>query len=169
MDDFKGKTLAPDGGGSNEGAATRANIIRKMMPDSLEGNFYKKTNQTQQYIVIHNTAGGDADSNVGWFHSGNQPGTSIHFVCDDKKVYQLMELNWKAHHCGDAKDAAHASSPMTNSNTLGIEVADGYDPNTQTYNSSRVDLNKAAEVCIELTRYLMKELNILIERGNNND
>ena len=142
MDDFKGKTLAPDGGGSNDEAAARANIIRKLMPDGLEGRFYKKTNQTQKYIVIHNTAGGDADSNVSWFHSGNQPGTSIHFVCDDEKVYQLMELNWKAHHCGDGD----GSSGITNSNTLGIECADGYNPGTQTYDSSRVNLEKAAEV-----------------------
>ena len=151
---------APDGGASNESSAAKANIIRKMMPDSLEGKFYSKKSQTQQYIVIHNTAGGDADSNVSWFHSGNQPSTSIHFVCDDKKVYQLMELNWKAHHCGDKKDSAHANSPMSNSNTLGIEVADGYNPSTKKYDSTRVNLDKAAEVVIELTRYLMKELNI---------
>ena len=153
-------TKAQDGGASNDQAAAKANIVRKMMPDSLVGKFYSKGPQTQKYIVIHNTAGGDADSNVSWFHSGQQPGTSIHFVCDDEKVYQLMELNWKAHHCGDKKDAAHASSPMTNSNTLGIEVADGYNPSTGKYDSSRVNLDKAAEVVIELTRYLMKELNI---------
>lgn len=139
-----------DGGAGNTQSSARTNIIRKMMPDSLEGKFYKKTPQTQQYIVIHNTAGGTASSNCDWFHSGQQPSTSIHYCVDDKEVYQLLENNWKAHHCGDKKDADHASSPMSNSNTIGIEVADG----------DKVDHNKAIEVTIELTRYLMKEMNI---------
>ena len=150
MDDFKGKTLAPDGGGSNDQAAAKANIIVKMMPSSLDGKSYSSTPQTNTYIVIHNTAGGTASSNTNYFHNGaDGRHVSTHFVIDDSEVYQLLELNWKGHHVGDGD----GSSGITNRNTIGIEVADG----------GTVNHYKAVEVVIELTRYLMKEMNIDVD------
>ena len=138
---------APDGGASNDQAAAKANIIVKMMPSSLDGVAYKSTPQTQKYIVIHNTAGGTASSNVDYFHSGSDGRhVSTHYVVDDKEAYQVLENNWKGHHVGDGD----GSSGITNSNSIGIEVADG----------SSVDHTKAVEVVIELTRYLMKQMNI---------
>ena len=141
---------AQDGGAGNTQSAARINIIRKIMPTSLDGKSYKSATQTNTYIVIHNTAGGTAATNVDYFHKGaDGRNVSTHYVIDDKEVYQILENNWKGHHVGDGD----GSSGKTNSNTIGIEVADG----------NTVDHAKAVEVAIELTRYLMKEMNIGID------
>lgn len=130
-----------------------ANIIKKMMPESLNGKSYSNASQNNTYIVIHNTAGGTAKSNAEYFHRGAD-GRKVctHYVIDDKEIYQLLENNWKGHHCGDAKDDSHKATPMGNNNTIGIEVADG----------NNVDHNKSIEVCIELTRHIMKQTGISV-------
>ena len=131
------------------------NIIRKIMPTSLDGVSYSSKAQTNKYIVIHNTAGrlyenvATAARTVQYFHNNEEgASTSTHYVIDDKEMYQLLENNWKGHHVG-----GNNSSGYVNGNTIGIEVADG--PN--------IDHKQAVENVIELTRYLMKELNIPAE------
>ena len=147
---------AVGGGAGNTQSSARTNIIKKLMPDSLAGKSYWKNNQTNTWIVVHNTAGGTASSNTNYFHGGSDGRyTCTHFVIDDKEVYQLLELNWKGTHAGGASGQMWRDNPIDtsscgNSNSIGIEVADG----------DSVDHNKAIEVCIELVRYLMKELNI---------
>ena len=131
------------------------NIIRKIMPTSLNGISYSSSIQTNKYIVIHNTAGrvyenvATAARTVQYFHTNEEGAcTSTHYVIDDKEIYQLLENNWKGHHVGGDN-----ASGYINGNTIGIEVADG--PN--------VNHEQAVENVIELTRYLMKELNIPVE------
>ena len=150
---------AVGGGAGNTQSSARTNIIKKLMPDSLAGKSYWKNNQTNTWIVVHNTAGGTASSNTNYFHGGSDGRyTCTHFVIDDKEVYQLLELNWKGTHAGGASGQMWRDNPIDtsscgNSNSIGIEVADG----------DSVDHNKAIEVCIELVRYLMKELNIDVD------
>ena len=116
--------------------------------------------QTNSYIVIHNTAGGTAKSCWNTFdanlHGRGRDGIACQYTVDDKEGYQMLEDNWGAGHCGSGN--AHYApwgdgvKNVNNSNTLGIEVADG----------SSVDAAKAIENCIELTRYLMQAYNIPI-------
>ena len=149
---------------------------------SLAINTSKKKNGygaiTPQYIVIHNTAGGTASSNADWFCNGaGGSGNCTQFITDDKEIYQIMPPTQKARHIqgsntSGGKGCASWSSTnapalsqcgATNSNSIGIEVADGYNPSTNTYDSSKVDMTKAVELTIELTRYLMQQYNIPIE------
>ena len=133
---------------------------------------------TPQYIVIHNTAGGTASSNAQYFVDGaGGSGNCTQFITDDKEIYQIMPPTQKAQHIqgsntSGGKGCTAWSSTLapamqqcgaTNSNSIGIEVADAYNPSTNTYDESRVDMKKAVELTIELTRYLMKQYNIPIE------
>ena len=137
-----------------------------------------KATITPQYIVIHNTAGGTASSNAEWFYSGaGGSGNCTHFTVDDKEIWQCLKLNQKAQHIQGSntsggkgcKDWANKNAPAlsqcgaTNSNSIGIEVADGYNPKTNTYDESKVNMKGAVEMTIELTRYLMQQYNIPIE------
>jgi lysophospholipase L1-like esterase len=132
-------------------------VTRKIMPSSLDGKAYKSTPQTNQWIVIHNTAGGTASSNANYFHSGSE-GRNVcaHYVVDDQEIYQLLEDNWYGVHAGgDGQEYKDKWTPSnatdcTNSNSIGIEVADG----------DKVNHLEAIENVIELTRYLMKQYNI---------
>lgn len=133
---------------------------------------------TPQYIVIHNTAGGTASSNADWFCNGaGGSGNCTQFITDDKEIYQIMPPTQKARHIqgsntNGGKGCAAWSNTLapamqqcgaTNSNSIGIEVADAYNPNTNSYDNSKVDMAKAVELTIELTRYLMTQYNIPIE------
>ena len=133
---------------------------------------------TPQYIVIHNTAGGTANSNANFFKNGaNGTGNCTQFITDDKEIYQIMSPTTKARHIqgsntNGGKGCSAWSNTLapalsqcgaTNSNSIGIEVADGYNPNTGQYNESTVNMAKAVELTIELTRYLMTQYNIPIE------
>ena len=133
---------------------------------------------TPQYIVIHNTAGGTANSNANFFKNGaNGSGNCTQFITDDKEIYQIMSPTTKARHIQGSNTnggkgctawsntlaPALSQCGATNSNSIGIEVADGYNPNTGQYNESTVNMAKAVELTIELTRYLMTQYNIPIE------
>ena len=139
-------------------------IQRKIMPASLDGTSYKSKKQTNTFIVVHNTAGRQYDNvstaakTVQYFHTNEaKANTSAHYCIDDKEIYQILENDWKGHHTtgkGYHEEwgiTKHCGG--TNSNSIGIEVADG--PN--------VDHNKAIENLIELCRHLMKEMNIGID------
>ena len=107
-----------------------------------------------KYIVIHDTGnkskGADADAHFNYFNGGNR-NSSADFFVDDKKILQVNDYTryytWQV---GDGK----GKYGVTNANSIGIEIcvnADG-------------DYEKAFNNAIELTKYLMKELNIPIER-----
>ncbi len=162
----------PGAGSSNTGSGTGSLAINTSKKKQGYGAI------TPQYIVIHNTAGGTASSNADWFCSGaGGSGNCTQFITDDKEIYQIMSPTQKARHIqgsntGGGKGCASWASSnapalsvcgATNSNSIGIEVADGYNPNTNTYDSSKVDMAKAVELTIELTRYLMTQYNIPIE------
>lgn len=107
-----------------------------------------------KYIVIHDTGnkskGADADAHFNYFNGGNRSSSADFFV-DDKKILQINDYNkYYTWHVGDGK----GKYGITNQNSIGIEIcvnADG-------------DYNKAFLNAVELTKYLMKELNIPDER-----
>ena len=107
-----------------------------------------------KYIVIHDTAntkkGANADAHFNYFNGGNR-NSSADFFVDDKEILQVNDYKkyytWQV---GDGK----GKYGITNQNSIGIEIcinADG-------------DYNKAFKNAVELTKYLMKELNIPAER-----
>ncbi len=114
---------------------------------------YSKRNSEIKYIVIHDTgnksAGANADAHFKYFDGGNR-NSSADFFVDDKKILQVNDYKkfytWQV---GDGK----GKYGITNQNSIGIEIcinADG-------------DYNKAFLNAVELTKHLMKELNIPIE------
>ena len=126
--------------------------------------------QTNSYIVIHNSAGGNAKSVRDYFEKNagpNPPRADIytHYTIDDKEGYQCLLDNWKGQHTsgnGYVSSWTDKQAPANNSNSIGIEVADGCIPNTYQMSGS-VNLDLAIENCIELVRYLMKAYSIPIE------
>lgn len=117
---------------------------------------YNRVKRTSKiaYIVIHDTAnkskGADADAHFKYFNGGNR-NSSADFFVDDKKILQINDYTkyytWQV---GDGK----GKYGITNQNSVGIEIcinADG-------------DYDKAFCNAVELTKHLMKELNIPAER-----
>ena len=145
-------------------SSTTIQIQKKLMPKDLDGTCYSSKKQTNTYIVVHNTSGrvndnvSTAAKTVSYFHSNEANAkTSAHFCIDDKEIIQILELDWKGHHTKGG--SYHSEWGITkgcgasNSNSVGIEVADG--PN--------VNHNGAIELLIELCRHIMKELNIGVD------
>lgn len=117
---------------------------------------YNRVERTSKikYIVIHDTAnakcGADADAHFKYFNGGNR-NSSADFFVDDKKILQVNDYTkyytWQV---GDGK----GKYGITNQNSIGIEIcvnADG-------------DYGKAFKNAVELTKYLMRELDIPAER-----
>jgi len=115
---------------------------------------YNRTKRTDKikYIVIHDTGnpkvGANARSHFNYFNSGNR-GASADFFVDDKEILQVNDYNkYYTWHCGDGK------GNITNNNSIGIEMCINVDG----------DYNKAFLNTIKVTKKLMAELNIPLER-----
>jgi N-acetylmuramoyl-L-alanine amidase CwlA len=125
--------------------------IQKILIDI---NYSKGVFITPFYIVIHETDntsyGANAIANRNYFANHSEAQASTHFVVDDKNIIQCAELNWKCWHVGDNK----GYSDITNSNSIGIEICVNSDG----------DFAKAKQNAIELTKYLIAQLNIPINR-----
>jgi len=113
-----------------------------------------KRNTAATYIVIHDTGnknrGADAEAHFRYFNGGNR-NSSADFFVDDKQILQVNDYiknyTW---HCGDGK----GRYGITNANSIGIEICVNSDGNYE----------KAYANAIELTKHLMKELNITVDR-----
>ena len=113
-----------------------------------------KRNTAAIYIVIHDTGnknrGADAEAHFRYFNGGNR-NSSADFFVDDKQALQVNDYiknyTW---HCGDGK----GKYGITNGNSIGIEICVNSDGNYE----------KAYANAIELTKQLMKELNITADR-----
>ena len=109
------------------------------------------------YIVIHETGntdiGSDAERHYKYFNSGDR-GASAHYVVDDKQVIQLVEHNVQSWHNGKKYVSNPAVPQCNNSNSIGIEICVNQDG----------DYSKATGNAVELTKKLMKELNIPVDR-----
>ena len=109
------------------------------------------------YIVIHETGnmdiGADAERHYRYFNGGDR-GASAHYFVDDKQIIQLVEHNVQSWHNGK-KYVSNPSVPQcNNSNSIGIEICVNQDG----------DYSKAVANAAELTKKLMKELNIPVDR-----
>ena len=125
------------------------NIIKKQIA-------YNKSirNTAIKYIVIHDTGnkkkGADAMTHFSYFNGGNR-GSSADFFVDDKSVVQVNDYTkfytWAV---GDGK----GKYGITNANSVSIEIC---------VNEDSV-YNMAFLKAVELTKILMAELNIPIDR-----
>ena len=124
---------------------------------------YITTNNTNssndpQYIVIHNTdnfnRGADALAHAKALYQGDIQGMSWHYVTDDHSVYQCVAHNRGAWHVGKNYGSHNLFGIVNNRNSIGIEmcVNAGYDYE-QTFQNT-----------VSLTKHLMKELNISVDR-----
>lgn len=106
-----------------------------------------------KYIVIHDTAnknkGATAQAHRN-YNANNKRGASAHYYVDDKSVFQYVGDSKIAGHCGDGKNR----NGINNYNSLSIELCVNVDG----------DYNKAFKNLIELTKELMKNFNIPLER-----
>lgn len=139
-------------------------VIKKLLPDSIAGKSYFKSNINVEWIVIHNMGG---KNNKGVYEGGTNAGSyswwsqgagganiSAHYCVDDKEIWQTLEDKWKAIHCGPVRKGNYAADRgCSNSNSIGIEIAD----------HDSIDKNKAVELGIELARYLCKKYNVPID------
>lgn len=109
------------------------------------------------YIVIHETdntdIGADAERHYKYFNGGDR-GASAHYVVDDKQAIQLVEHNVQSWHNGKKYVSNPAVAQCNNSNSIGIEICVNQDG----------DYSKAVANAADLTKKLMKELNIPVDR-----
>ena len=117
---------------------------------------YNRTSRTQKpvYIVIHDTGntgkGANANAHFNYFNGGNR-NSSADFFVDDTQILQVNDYNkFYTWHCGDGK----GKYGITNRNSVGIEIC---------VNSDGI-YDAAFNNALELTKHLMKELNIPFER-----
>ena len=111
----------------------------------ISKNYSKGVTITPQFIVIHETdntdVGANADAHFKYWNTYDKANSSVHFVVDDTKILQLLELNQKAWHVGDN----NGYSKITNNNSIGVEICVNSDGN---YANARQN-------AIELVKYLL--------------
>lgn len=117
---------------------------------------YNRSVRSQKpiYIVIHDTGnkgkGANANAHFNYFNGGNR-NSSADFFVDDSQILQVNDYTkYYTWHCGDG----HGKYGITNYNSVGIEICINSDGN----------YNRAFAKAVELTKYLMKQLGIPIER-----
>ncbi len=126
--------------------------INKMIAHS--SNFTKGRKQKIEFLVIHYTANnGDlAKGNCNYFKSPNR-NASAHYFVDEKEIWQSVEDNDTAWHCGTSGKYYH--SECRNDNAIGIELCSEKDSKGNYYFN-----NETINNTIELTKMLMKKYNI---------
>lgn len=130
------------------------NILKNI----TQTNYTKNSSHRQiKYIVIHYTAnnGDTAYNNTNYFKSENR-GASAHYFVDEKEIWQCVEDNNVAWHCGSKK---YIHPDCRNSNSIGIELC-----SRRTKDGEYYFLEKTEEHTIELVRHLMNKYNIPIGR-----
>lgn len=118
----------------------------------IKYNFTPNANKPE-YIVIHDTGnrsvGATAEMHFQYFNTGNR-NSSAHFFVDDKQILQLIEIKDKSWHCGDGAN----KYGIGNGNSISIEICINKDSNNDI----------AVANTIALTKYLMKQYNISIDK-----
>ncbi|MDE6357705.1 MAG: N-acetylmuramoyl-L-alanine amidase [Eubacteriales bacterium] len=120
-------------------------------------NFTKGRKQDIKFLVIHYTAnnGDTAKGNCNYFKTGNR-NASAHYFVDEKEVWQSVEDNNTAWHCGTKGKYYHKY--CRNENAIGIELCSEKDSKGNFYFN-----DKTVNTAIELVKILMKKYNIPVE------
>ncbi len=72
-----------------------------------------------QFVIIHFTAGREAESSVSWFKNPNAKASAHLVIGRDGKIFQLIDFNKKAWHAGESQ---WASWNGFNNFSIGIEL-----------------------------------------------
>lgn len=134
-------------------------------------NYTKRSSRKIDYIVIHYTAGTTSRNGAAYNtikNTFNKASTkaSAHYVIDDYNIYNCVENNNVAWHCGANK---YIHPLCRNSNSIGIEICSNHD-NFKGYNSTpSTDSGwyitpKSKTNAAKLTAYLLQEYNLSIDK-----
>jgi hypothetical protein len=117
-------------------------------------NYVKGRSSKIEYIVIHYTGnnGDTAKNNTDYFKNVYR-GASAHYFVDESSIWQCVEDNDVAWHCGTMGAYKHPS--CRNGNSIGIELCSRKDSNGNYYFKPETVAN-----AIGLTTYLMKKYKI---------
>lgn len=133
-------------------------IQKKLTPQ----NFSKMARKKNLYIVIHYVGGVSSAKNNVDFYAREKLSASAHYFVDEKSIWQCVEDENKAWHCGGGLQGSGGHTfykKCTNSNSIGIEMC------CRKTSSGKWYFNKkTVENTVDLTRYLMEKYDILPER-----
>lgn len=123
-------------------------IIKKQIAYNIS-----KRSSAIKYIVIHDTGnkskGANAIAHFNYFNGGNR-NSSADFFVDSTQIIQINDYTkYYTWQCGDG----NGKYGITNQNSIGIEICVNSDG----------DYTKAFNNAVELTKQLMRELNISAE------
>ena len=112
-------------------------------------NYNNMGSRTIDYVVFHYTGNSKdtAIANANYFMGANR-NASAHYFVDDTSIYQSVDANDKAWHCGTSGSYYHNS--CRNSNSIGIEMC----CTAGNYKVSAKTLENAAQLGAALCRYL---------------
>lgn len=84
-------------------------------------NYTNVTERTIEYIVFHYTGNSKdtAANNANYFMGANR-GASAHYFVDDTSIWQSIDVNDRAWHCGT--DGTYYHNYCRNTNSIGIEM-----------------------------------------------
>ena len=112
-------------------------------------NYNNVESRTIDYIVFHYTGNlkDTAIANANYFMGANR-NTSAHYFVDDIGIYQSVDVNDKAWHCGTTNTYYH--NTCRNSNSIGIEMC----CTAGNYKISDKTIENAAQLGAALCKYL---------------
>lgn len=122
-------------------------------------NYTNSSSRSIKYIVIHYTANkNDTAYNNTQYFKTTYRGASAHYFVDKDEIWQCVEDNDIAWHCG-AKSYKHCE--CRNANSIGIEMCTSYN-SAQGYYIDDITAAKAAELTRELMdKYGVQPENVL--------
>ena len=119
-------------------------------------NYNTLKGKLNKYIVIHFTAnnGDTALGNCKYFYTEDR-GASAHYFVDENGVWQCVEDNNVAWHCGAS---IYKHPYCRNGNSIGVEMCSRKDSNGNYY-----IMDKTVNNTVELVKYLMNKYNVPID------
>lgn len=123
----------------------RSDINRKFFTTV---NYSKKSDKKNEYVVIHYVgAEGSAEANAKFFQNTYKGASAHAFVDHSGPIYQIVNWDDIAWHCGTSSGYKHKY--CRNSNSIGIELCCHKDSNGQWY-FNNVTIEKAADLTVAL-------------------
>ena len=118
-------------------------------------NCRKNRRDSIKYIVIHYTAnnGDTAKNNCDYFANNRNLRASAHYFVDENSIYQSVQDNDVAFHCGTS---GKYYSACRNDSSIGIEMC------SRKYNGEYYIKDETVTNAINLTKYLMEKYNVSI-------
>lgn len=113
-------------------------------------NYTNLSSRTVEYLVFHYTGNSKdtASANCNYFMNNSNLGASAHYFVDDTSIWQSVDVNDRAWHCGTSGTYYH--STCRNANSIGIEMC----CTAGNYRISDTTKENAAQLGAALCKYL---------------